>query len=75
MGWKATDAGNRTMSAEKPVVVRITRSLEASPERVFDAWLDPEKARKFLFRDVDGSDGAGGHRCACRRRIQLHGST
>ncbi|WP_252914098.1 SRPBCC domain-containing protein [Aliihoeflea aestuarii] len=27
----------------------VTRRLEASPERVFDAWLDPEMARRWLF--------------------------
>lgn len=27
----------------------VTRRLNASPERVFDAWLDPEMARKWLF--------------------------
>jgi uncharacterized protein YndB with AHSA1/START domain len=27
----------------------LTREFTASPERVFDAWLDPETARKWLF--------------------------
>lgn len=27
----------------------VKRRLNASPERVFDAWLDPEMARKWLF--------------------------
>jgi uncharacterized protein YndB with AHSA1/START domain len=30
-------------------VVRVTRRFRASPERVFDAWLDPEIAGKWLF--------------------------
>jgi hypothetical protein len=25
-----------------PVLVRVAREFEASPERVFDAWLDPD---------------------------------
>ena len=56
------------MSADQPIVVRITRHFEAAPERVFDAWLDPEKARKFLFAtstgqmvraDIDARVGGG----------------
>jgi uncharacterized protein YndB with AHSA1/START domain len=27
----------------------VSRRFDASPERVFDAWLDPEKAGKWLF--------------------------
>jgi len=42
------------MAAEKPIVVCITRRFEVSAERVFDAWLDPEKARKFLFATPKG---------------------
>jgi uncharacterized protein YndB with AHSA1/START domain len=34
--------------------VRLTRRFDASPERVFDAWLDPAKARRFLFATPDG---------------------
>ncbi len=29
--------------------LRLTRRFEASPERVFDAWLDPAKMRQWLF--------------------------
>ncbi|HEX4197711.1 MAG TPA: SRPBCC domain-containing protein [Caulobacteraceae bacterium] len=35
-----------TMTLE---TLRITRRFEASPERVFDAWLDPMRARRWLF--------------------------
>lgn len=37
------------MNAEPPVTVRVTRRFNASPERVFDAWLDVGTARRFLF--------------------------
>jgi uncharacterized protein YndB with AHSA1/START domain len=29
--------------------LRITRRFNAAPERVFDAWLDPMRARRWLF--------------------------
>ena len=35
-----------------PIVV--SRHYEAPPERVFDAWLDPARAGKFLFRTPEG---------------------
>lgn len=38
-----------------PVILTVTRDFEASPERVFDAWLDPQKARHFLFATSDGA--------------------
>jgi uncharacterized protein YndB with AHSA1/START domain len=42
------------MSSEIPVKVRVSRRFSASPERVFDAWLDPAKAGKFLFATPTG---------------------
>jgi len=36
-------------SALRPASVRVNRQLAAPPERVFDAWLDGEAARSFLF--------------------------
>ena len=42
------------MIAEAPVHVRVSRRFTASPERVFDAWLDPEKAARFLYATADG---------------------
>jgi uncharacterized protein YndB with AHSA1/START domain len=30
-------------------VVRVTRTFTASAERVFEAWLDPAMAKRFLF--------------------------
>ena len=34
--------------------VRVSRDFDAPPEAVFDAWLDPERARKFLFATPAG---------------------
>ena len=33
----------------------VTRDIAAPPDRVFDAWLDPAQARRFLFR-TDGGE-------------------
>lgn len=37
-----------------PIILKVTRDIDAPPETVFDAWLDPAKARKFLFATPDG---------------------
>lgn len=37
-----------------PVRVRVTRRYTASPERVFDAFLDPAKAGRFMFATPAG---------------------
>src|SRR5262249_39504198 len=42
-----------TMTNDR-VTVRVTHRFTASPERVFDAWLDPAKAAKFLFATPTG---------------------
>ncbi|MET3654527.1 SRPBCC domain-containing protein [Dyella japonica] len=34
--------------------LRITRHFDASPERVFDAWLDPATAGRWLFSAPNG---------------------
>ncbi len=42
------------MKKEAGVSVSVTHWFSASPERVFDAWLDPDKACKFLFVTATG---------------------
>lgn len=37
------------MTPPPNIQVRVTHRFKASAERVFDAWLDPEKARHWLF--------------------------
>jgi uncharacterized protein YndB with AHSA1/START domain len=42
------------MKKEDKLSVRVTYRFSASAERVFDAWLDPEKVCKFLFVTATG---------------------
>lgn len=37
------------MTVDSAKVMRLTRRFNASPERVFDAWLDPQLTRQWLF--------------------------
>ncbi len=57
---------SRTM-AERPAAIRVARRFSAPPERVFDAWLAPEVAGRWLFAtasrpmtDVDIDPRVGG---------------
>jgi uncharacterized protein YndB with AHSA1/START domain len=38
----------RNTQSTQPATISITHRFEAPPERVFDAWLDPEKARYWF---------------------------
>ena len=37
-----------------PVILTVSRDFDASPETLFDTWLDPAIAGKFLFATPDG---------------------
>lgn len=38
-----------------PVVIKVSHRYSASAERVFDAWLTPGQASRFLFRTRTGN--------------------
>lgn len=40
--------------AGKPIILTVSRRFDAPAETVFDAWLDPDFARKFWFKTPDG---------------------
>ena len=42
-------APERIVRGARHGIIRVTRRFRASRERVFDAWLDPEIARQWLF--------------------------
>lgn len=37
------------MTGQSPISVRITRQFQASPARVFDAWLTPSLIQQWMF--------------------------
>ncbi len=42
------------MTASDKIPLQISRHFDEPPERVFDAWLAPEQAGRFLFTTDDG---------------------
>jgi uncharacterized protein YndB with AHSA1/START domain len=42
------------MDTDQRTTVRITRLLSASPQRVFDAWVDAKTAGRWLFATATG---------------------
>jgi uncharacterized protein YndB with AHSA1/START domain len=43
-----------SMSADRSINARVSRRFSASPQRVFDAWLDSRTAGKWLFATARG---------------------
>lgn len=41
-------------ASQAPIVVRVQHRYRHSAERVFDAWLDPARARRFLYATPEG---------------------
>ncbi|MGH9328338.1 MAG: SRPBCC family protein [Terriglobia bacterium] len=48
------------MSAPEPESVRLTRRLAASPERVFESWVNPALLRRWLAPTAEADAQVGG---------------
>src|SRR4030095_11424824 len=57
-------------SAARTTAIRVTRHFALSPQHAFDAWVDPEIARRWLFAtatrpiaqvDIDARAGGSFH--------------
>ena len=44
------------MSSEGPNSISLTRQFNATPGRVFEAWLDPETASQWLFTSASSEE-------------------
>jgi uncharacterized protein YndB with AHSA1/START domain len=71
--------GRSRSVAEPPAAIRVTRRFSAPPERVFDAFLEPEVAGRWLFAtalrpmtdvEIDARVG-GSFRFAARRDDEI----
>jgi uncharacterized protein YndB with AHSA1/START domain len=65
------------MNNEAATIVRVSRRFDATPERVFDAWLNPATAGRWLFatpagemRRVEIDARVGGRYAVVERREQ-----
>jgi uncharacterized protein YndB with AHSA1/START domain len=54
LGRKKLKARKPSASAKGTSTVTVARRFECSPQEVFDAWLDPTQASKFLFATPGG---------------------
>lgn len=59
------------MTRDNSVAARVTRRFAATPERVFDAWLDPDKVRAWWTLSAAAA-GRGGTESVERVQIEPH---